>query len=158
MQLTRAADYGVRLMVHLARLPRDRRASRAELAQAADAPGMFVSKILQRLASSQLIVSHAGRGGGFTLAAPGDRISMLDVITAIEGPLCLNVCLIPGDTCPRKPWCAAHLVWVEAQARMAPVLAAASVASLARRSAVRRARFERARGAARTHGSTTTRR
>jgi Rrf2 family protein len=124
MQLTRAADYGVRVMLHLAALPPGTRASRTALAAAAGAPTAFVSKVLQRLARAQLIVAHRGREGGFELALPTDRISLLDIVTALEGPLCLNVCLrpAPGPTCERRSWCSAYLVWAEVQAAMVKLL------------------------------------
>lgn len=93
MQVTRTADYGVRAMMHLAALGGGTRASAAAVAAAADVPPSLMSKILQRLASTQLVVSHRGKEGGFELARPAAQISLLDVLVALEGPLCLNVCL-----------------------------------------------------------------
>src|SRR5579884_1357787 len=92
MQLTRAADYGVRAMVYLASRPADTRASVTELAKAADAPQAFLTKVLQRLAVAGLIVSHRGPAGGFQLKTVPSGISLLDVIEAIEGPVQLNLC------------------------------------------------------------------
>lgn len=57
----------------------------------------------------------------------------------MEGPLCLNLCLGPGEPCDRRAWCAAHVVWAQAQARLTELLAAASIDQLARLSAMRRA-------------------
>jgi len=132
MQLTRAADYGVRVMICLAGLPQGSRANHAELVQQADVPPSFLSKVLQRLATARLIHSHRGSRGGFELAAPANTISLLDVVEAMEGPLCLNRCLMHGEGCDRKGFCAAHWVWVEAQERMAEVLRAAKLDALAR--------------------------
>ncbi len=132
MQLTRAADYAVRVMLHLAALAPGTRESRTALAAAAGAPTAFVSKVLQRLARAQLIVAHRGREGGFELALPSERISLLDIITALEGPLCLNVCLRPGPRllCDRQPWCSAHLVWAQVQAEMVKLLDGATLDKL----------------------------
>ena len=55
MQLTRAADYAVRVMIHLAGLPPETRASRAELAEAAECPEQFLSKVLQSLTRAGLV-------------------------------------------------------------------------------------------------------
>lgn len=139
MQVTRTADYGARAMMYLAGLAKGTRASVAEVAATADVPSSLMSKILQRLASTQLVVSHRGKEGGFELARPAAQISLLDVLVAMEGPLCLNVCLLSGEACERRAWCAAHLVWAEAQKRMAAVLGAASLEELARVSDSRRA-------------------
>jgi Rrf2 family protein len=133
MQLTRAADYAVRVMIHLAGLPLGTRVSRDDLAQAAECPEQFLSKVLQGLARSGLIVSHRGNTGGFELAPNRRTASMLDVVEAIEGPLHLNVCTGLEQACARQAWCPAHLVWAEAQEAMTKVLRAATIDQLAQR-------------------------
>jgi DNA-binding IscR family transcriptional regulator len=56
---------------------------------------------------------------------------MLQIIEAIDGPICLNVCLSGGKDCNRKSTCPAHPVWARAQRAMLDVLISATVASLA---------------------------
>ena len=131
MQLTRAADYAVRMMIHLATLPSDSRTNRAALAVACEIPEPFVGKILQSLTRAGLIASHRGVNGGFALTRSPGSVSILDVIEAVEGPTLLNICIRPGDSCTRKSWCPAHTVWVEAQHAMTAVLRRATLASLA---------------------------
>lgn len=131
MQLTRAADYGVRVMIHLAGLANNGRISLPELAQATGAPESFLSKVLQSLARAGLITSRRGQLGGFHITPRGAAASMREVIEAIDGPICLNVCIIAGRSCTRKPRCVAHPVWVEAQKAMLGVLSSATIASLA---------------------------
>ena len=130
MQLTRAADYAVRVMVHLAS-PEHRRVSLGGLAQATGAPESFLSKVLQALTRARLIESQRGQAGGFEISARGSGASMRDVIEAIDGPIRLNICLNSGKTCARKHWCPAHPVWVEAQQAMLDVLERASISELA---------------------------
>jgi Rrf2 family protein len=131
MQLTRAADYAVRVMIHLAGLPPETRASRTELAEAADCPDQFLSKVLQSLTRAGLIVSHRGNTGGFVLPAAQRNASVLEIVEAIEGPIRLNMCLISEAACERSTWCPAHSVWAEAQAAMTSVLRKATISSLA---------------------------
>jgi Rrf2 family protein len=135
MQLTRAADYAVRVMIHLAGLPPGTRTSRDELAAAAECPEQFLSKVLQSLTRAGLVVSHRGNTGGFELPAAHREASLLQVIEAIEGPLRLNLCLSSDFACSRQSWCPAHAVWAEAQSAMAAVLRNATVGKLARQSA-----------------------
>jgi Rrf2 family protein len=134
MQLTRAADYAVRVMIHLAGLPSGSRVQRAALAQATDVPESFMSKVLQSLVRARLIASRRGVDGGFELISSPETTSLLNVVEAIEGPIQLNFCLQPGDSCERHTWCPAHSVWAEAQAAMTAVLKRVSVAELAQRS------------------------
>jgi Rrf2 family protein len=123
-------------MVHLAGLSETRRAGTAVLAKAAEVPPTFLTKVLQRLTASGLVVSHRGPNGGFTLAVPASSISLLHVVEAIEGPIQLNLCTGPHANgipeCPRQTRCAVHNVWMHAQAKLREVLGEASLDELAR--------------------------
>lgn len=131
MQLTRAADYAVRVMVHLAGAPCGERLSLPELARAADAPESFLSKVLQALTRAGLITSRRGQAGGFAISWQGIRATMREVIEVVDGPIRLNLCLIGGRACARKTWCPAHPVWARAQQAMMEVLDSATVAGMA---------------------------
>jgi Rrf2 family protein len=131
MQLTRAADYGVRVMIHLATLPAHQRARLPSLARATGAPESFLSKVLQALCRAGFLASRRGQAGGFEMLSSGRRASVRTVIEAIEGPICLNLCLVHGASCSRKSNCPAHPVWVRAQEAMLGVLNTATVADLA---------------------------
>ena len=92
----------VRVMIHLAGSPSEERVSLPELAEATDAPESFLSKVLQALSRAGLISSRRGQSGGFQISQRGREASMLEVIEAIDGPICLNVCLVSGRSCHRK--------------------------------------------------------
>jgi Rrf2 family protein len=132
MQLTRAADYAVRVMIHLAGLPAGTRISRAELAEAASCPEQFLSKVLQNLTRSGLVVSHRGNTGGFELPELHRHASLLAVVEAVEGPIHLNVCLGHDHACERQSWCPSHRAWASAQQAMTDVLRNTSLSELAR--------------------------
>jgi Rrf2 family protein len=125
-------------MIHLAGLPPETRASRAELAVAAECPEQFLSKVLQSLTRAGLVLSHRGNTGGFELPNNHRTATVLDVVEAIEGPMRLNVCLNSDRACARQEWCPAHDVWSKAQAAVAEVLRTANIAELARQAAVRK--------------------
>ena len=131
MQITRTADYGIRVLTHLAMLPAGTRLTAAELAGESRASVTFVAKILQRLVASRLVVSHRGFEGGFELGRDPRSVSVLDIITALDGPLCLNECLPGGAGCEGSAWCAAHDGWARAQSALASVLAAETLDRLA---------------------------
>jgi Rrf2 family protein len=122
MQLTRAADYAVRVMIHMAGLPHGARVSLTTLVDATGAPDSFLSKILQALTRARMITSRRGPAGGFQLSIRGRKSSMRAIMEAIDGPMNLNVCLAEGRTCPRKSRCPAHPVWVKAQGALLDVL------------------------------------
>jgi Rrf2 family protein len=131
MQLTRAADYAVRVMIHLASQPEGTVVSKTVLAKASESPESFLSKILQTLARAGLIQARRGVVGGFSLLARGAQATLLDVVESIDGPIALNVCLNSGE-CRREAECAARDVWVRAQSAMLSVLREAKIAEMAR--------------------------
>src|SRR5579863_9428107 len=130
MQLTRAADYAVRVMIHLAGLEPGTRASRGELAASAGCPEQFLAKVLQSLTHAGLVVSHRGNTGGFEIPVARRGTSLLDIVEALEGPIRLNICLGAED-CGRRDWCPAHPVWAEAQRALVDVLRAKTLNELA---------------------------
>ena len=131
MQITRTTDYGIRVLTQLAARPLGTRLTAAELAVASHAPESFVAKILQRLVVSRHVTSRRGFEGGFELARAPRDISVLDIVIALEGPLCLNVCLPGGSACDDGDVCAARGVWARAQAALARELAGATLEELA---------------------------
>jgi len=138
MQLTRAADYAVRVMIHLAGLPPGARVTRSELSVAAECPEQFLCKVLQNLTRAGLVISRRGNTGGFELEELHRTASVLEVIEAVEGPIRLNLCLSSDHACTRQGWCPARGVWAEAQSALVEVLRGATIAFLAQQAAVSR--------------------
>jgi len=142
MQITRATDYAVRVLIHLAALPEGQKMQLNTLAELTGVRGTFLSKILQRLVHRGLVRSYRGTGGGFCLKTLPANVTLLQVIESIEGPTRLNVCLREGPSCTRKSWCGVHPVWQNAQSALTGVLGGISIAELATQTA---ANFSRSR-------------
>jgi len=138
MQLTRAADYAVRVMIHLATLPLGTRVSRDTLAMATEIPIHFFSKVLQVLARARLIAVHRGASGGFALALPAEQVSVLRVGRRSKVPSLSTFVPCMAPVAAAKDWCPAHLVWLEAQAALTQVLKNASIGKLAGHAALPR--------------------
>ena len=132
MQLTRAADYAVRALIHLASQPEGTRLLLPEIAQLAGAPEDFLSKILQSLRRAGLVESRRGRAGGFAILPAGCSATISSVIEAIDGPIRLNACVTSEGLCSRKGGCPVHPLWVRAQAAVIRILASETIAGLAK--------------------------
>jgi len=146
MQITRATDYAVRVVVELATFPKGKKAQLSTLQAATGVSGSFLSKVLQRLVHAGIVASHRGTGGGFCLRPHAEKTTVLQVVEAIEGPTMLNQCLIAGLSCDRKPWCGVHPVWQRAQAALTDVLDSVTVADMARDSAANLAKHAERHG------------
>ncbi len=135
MQLTRAADYAIRVMIHMAGLPPGTTVRLRTLANEVAVPESFLAKVLQTLTRGGLVLSRRGPDGGFELVPSSMQATTLDVIDAIEGPVQLNSCLGEDGCCERRDWCPAHSVWAEAQIAMLTVLSRETIGELALRAA-----------------------
>ena len=92
MRLTHLADYAVVLMTAAARRPVSARLSATELAGETGVPLPTAQKLMGLLATSGLLSSVRGAGGGFVLARPAGEISLADIVEAVEGPIAMTVC------------------------------------------------------------------
>jgi Rrf2 family protein len=93
MQLTRGVEYGIEGILYLARQGGDEPSFVREISRATAIPETFLAKIFQKLASKGLVRSRRGFRGGFRLARPAGRITMREVVEALEGPIEFHRCL-----------------------------------------------------------------
>ncbi|HPU01369.1 MAG TPA: Rrf2 family transcriptional regulator [Bacillota bacterium] len=115
IRLTRHGEYAIRCALELARHYGAAQVTTKEVASKQEIPIYFLSKILGRLIIAGLVVSQRGAAGGISLARPPHKISLREVIEAVEGPLALNKCLAEPGACSREAQCKVHPVWVRAQ-------------------------------------------
>lgn len=118
MQITRQTEYAIHTMLELSRAPFGELVPTRTIAERRDIPEGFLKKTIQLLARAGLVLTQRGTQGGVRLARPGGEITLVDVITAIEGPLAINVCLEPGNQCPNKGTCQVHRVFGRVQRAM----------------------------------------
>ncbi len=130
MEISRRIDYGIRVILDLATLPQNGRASTQEIAERQKIPAPFLAKIISQLSLAGLVATQRGAGGGVELARPPAEISLLQVIEALEGPIRLNWCAIEPSLCPRDRHCPVHNIWAEAQAQLAELLSRTTFADL----------------------------
>jgi len=101
-------DYALRAMIDLAANYKDKAAvSVRTIAEQEDISYQFACKILQKLQGAGLVQSSMGPKGGYSLAKPPKRINLLEVLSAMQGPLTVNSCVLGHKGCPRTPACAA---------------------------------------------------
>ena len=122
MQITREGDYGIRSVLYLSRQPFKKISFVNEISEEYKIPRSFLAKILQKLVKAKLIRSYRGVKGGFSLAKQAREISMLDVIEAIEGKMCLNICLLDKRKCSFSKQCPVNPVWAHVQGKFVDML------------------------------------
>ena len=116
--------------------------SARDLAQFQELPERYLAKLLTRLEKAGLVQAAEGVRGGFRLARPAARITVLDVLTAVDPGRALfecaeirRHCALFGGEAP--PWsvsgmCRIHLFMSETEAALKALLAGKSLADLGR--------------------------
>ena len=119
IRFSRMADYGVLLLGHFAQ-HEEALASTSELAETYHMPRPVVANLLKEFTKAGLLESRRGLHGGYRLAHPATDISLLDVLSVIDGPVQLIDCAVLDiagaasqcgyeDVCPsRSPMRAVH--------------------------------------------------
>ncbi|NWF93124.1 MAG: RrF2 family transcriptional regulator [Syntrophaceae bacterium] len=133
MQITRTEEYALRGLVFLARQPPEKVTLVSEISKEQKIPEAFLAKIFQRLSKAGLLRSIRGANGGFSLGRPANRITMKEVMEALEGPIGLSRCLVREGECEEEAVCPLHPIWEELQHRFVEVLDGTTVEDLAKR-------------------------
>lgn len=101
------ADYSLIALKHLAsrQLETGEAVSAKEVAEDCGIPLSLLSKLLQKLGKTGFLISEYGTNGGYRLARDPRRISALEVIRAIDGPIVLANCFTEHAYCGHSGRC-----------------------------------------------------
>jgi Rrf2 family protein len=87
MHMGEGVEWGLHCCVTLGWLADEAPVSIRKLAAWFGLPQEYLKKRLQALTRAGILASAPGARGGFALARPPERITLMDVVTAMEGPL-----------------------------------------------------------------------
>ncbi len=132
------AEYGVRLMVALARQSGDGPVSLKALAEGEDLPLSYLEHVVARLRRAGLVVSSRGAHGGYALARPAREILMDEVVLALEGAIAPMECFVTlapervacSHTDDGGESCSTRLLWLRVQVGIVRALQATTLAEL----------------------------
>jgi Rrf2 family protein len=128
-------EYGMRLMVDLARHWGEGTVSLRAVARREDLPEAYLEQLVASLRKAGLVLGKRGAGGGYMLARDPAAISAGDVVRALEGPIEPQICTAEGEAivnCVLQPGCATHHVWLKVQSTIAQALDHMTLAELVR--------------------------
>ncbi len=126
-------EYGMRLMVELARNWGRGTVSLHAVAEREDLPEAYLEQLVATLRRAGLVTGKRGAGGGYLLAKDPATVTAGDVVRALEGPIEPQICTAEGEAilnCVHEPGCGTRLVWVKLQATIAKALDALTLAEL----------------------------
>ena len=132
IKLSRLADYGVILMVQLARMP-VQLTTAADLAEATGLPSPTVSKLLKQLSRANMLESYRGSNGGYVISRAPSEISVADIVSAVEGPIALTECMTTeGVVCEIEALCPTRTNWRQINEALVNALSDVTLADMSK--------------------------
>jgi len=135
IRMNKLTDYGVVLLTTFAREPAHGISAR-ELSARTGIPQPTVVKLLKTLLKAGLLVSQRGTKGGYSLSRPPEEVPVSAVIEALEGPLAITECGMPG-TCEHERRCVARPNWAAVNDVIQQALSRLTLAEMTRPASVR---------------------
>lgn len=129
LRVSKLTDYATAVMTCLASAG-DGVTSAQALAERVRLELPTVSKLLKQLAQAGLVASTRGINGGYRLTRPPERITIADIVTAMEGPIGMTECSAHAGLCDHEPHCGVRVNWQRINHAIANALANVTLADM----------------------------
>lgn len=130
MEITRKAEYAIRILLYLAEKDTGENTSSALIAEVQGIPAKLIPQLVAALTKKGWLTGTRGAGGGVRLAGDPAEITIKEVIEFIEGPIVISRCLVSPETCANRSRCPLNQVWSRARQAMLDVLGGTTIADL----------------------------
>lgn len=130
MQITRQAEYAIRILLELASLTRGEITQCRVIAEKRKVPDKFLQKTIQILARCGFVETRRGTMGGVKLAVSPASVTIADIITAVEGEVHISPCLCKEFYCGNKEKCRVTRILQRAQDALLDELSKETLADL----------------------------
>jgi len=142
LRVSTRGEYGVRLMVDLARHYADRGGNARSLTEIGQAEGLelkvqYLEQLVKCLRENHLVESTRGAHGGYRLSRAPEHIRMGEVVRALEGPVAPMICATEGEMgviCDRLDGCSTRYLWSQVRDAVVSTLDSITLADLVKRS------------------------
>jgi Rrf2 family cysteine metabolism transcriptional repressor len=133
MRVSSKAHYGLRMMTEFAKAYGHGPRSIAEVARVEHLPVAYLEQLAAQLRRGGLVESTRGVHGGYSLMRPPEQISVLDVVTVVEGEVAPVECVAHDyvtGSCLREGECASRGLWLRLKRSIDAVLSQTTLAEL----------------------------
>jgi Rrf2 family cysteine metabolism transcriptional repressor len=133
VKLSTRAEYGIRVLVALARAEGGGPVSLATVARTEKLPHAYLEQLVGDLRRAQLVSATRGKSGGYRLTRPAAEISLIEAMRALDGPILEMPCAGSDnlEVCARPQDCSVHDVFQRVHESLEGVLSATNLAEVA---------------------------
>lgn len=125
MLISSKSEYGLRALLDIAMYANGAPVNRTDIAKRQQIPLPYLTQVLRQLVNGGLLKSNRGPSGGYSLSLKPAEVSILDVVTLLQGPVAPTGCAGAGATggCHHLENCGLAGVWSELKSSSENVLA-----------------------------------
>jgi Rrf2 family cysteine metabolism transcriptional repressor len=133
MKISTRTEYGMRVLVQLARHHGQGPLSLACIARDEKLPHAYLERLVSQLRRGGLVTATRGHAGGYELARPPVEISLADAVRVLDGPLLEMPCagIENLEVCDRPMPCSVHGLFLGMYQAMHDTLGATTLADAA---------------------------
>ncbi len=132
MRISTKGRYGLRVLVDIALHP-DESVILRDIARRQSISEKYLWQVINPLKAAGFVHSLRGSKGGYMLAKDPAEITVLDVVTALEGPVSIVECLSGEDACGLQVECATRDVWRKVEDGIKEIMRGITLADLVRK-------------------------
>jgi Rrf2 family protein len=111
MRINTKVRYAIRMMADIARHGSEGAVALKDVAARQQLPKLYLSQLAGPLKNASLLRSVWGNKGGYTLERPAARITLQDIMEAVDGPIGVLDCVLDPNLCERADYCECIGVW-----------------------------------------------
>lgn len=126
--LNKKTDYGMELMIALAKKDHQGPLSLRQIAKEKKLPFKYLEQVVTPLRKAGLIKARQGRDGGYFLKKKPEIISVREIVEVLEGPVELGACF----GCPKAMVCGQKDIWTEVGDKVRETIEEKTLADLVR--------------------------
>ncbi len=137
LRLSTKTRYALRTLLEMACQKEKDIFTLAELSLHQNISRKYLEQIFRLLKKNGIVTSHIGKQGGFSLPKDLKTITLLNIITALEGKIKLVDCQTNTNNCERTAFCPAKGIWQEINTTVEQLLASKNLLDLSKNEEIR---------------------
>lgn len=136
--ISNRCKYALKALIYIARQDKDKSILSTEISNDENIPKKFLENILRDLKNAQFLTSRRGAKGGYRLNKDPEKVTLIEVIRLMDGPIALLPCVSimyhqPCDTCTTEDTCTIRDVFIEVRDATLEIYRKTTLSSLAKK-------------------------
>jgi Rrf2 family cysteine metabolism transcriptional repressor len=133
MNISTRGRYGLRALLEISVQPQKQPVTIRDISERQQMSVTYLEQILYRLKKAGIVRSIRGAKGGYVLARKGEKITVSQIISALDGPISISHCDLPKmreKSCIGPSTCVSRILWKKLEDLIEDVLSSVTLADL----------------------------